>query len=84
MLLAASTSYVDWSAMWQILVIGLLAGAGLVAVYSFGLVFVAAAGGLRSTSAPSARRVLSLVAAAVCFLAVVGGVAYGISVMLTK
>jgi hypothetical protein len=84
MLFAASTSYVDWSALWQILVAGLLGGAGLVAVYSFGLVFVNSAGGLRSGSPVRGRRLVRLIAAAICFLIVIGGIAYGISVMLTK
>ncbi len=79
-----ASSYVDWSAMWQILVAGLLGGAGLVAVYSFGLVFVNAAGGLRTGQPMRGRRLLELTAAAVCFLVVIGGIAYGISVMLTK
>jgi hypothetical protein len=82
MLLASS--YVDWSALWQILVAGLLGGAGLVAVYSFGLVFVNSAGGLRSGQPMRGRRLLELIAAAGCFLVVIGGIAYGISVMLTK
>jgi hypothetical protein len=79
-----ASSYVDWSALWQIFVAGLLGGAGLVAVYSFGLVFVNSAGGLRTGQPMRARRLLELVAAAICFLIVIGGIAYGISVMLTK
>jgi hypothetical protein len=79
-----ASSYVDWSSLWQILVAGLLGGAGLVAVYSFGLVFVNSAGGLRTGQPMRGRRLLELIAAAICFLIVIGGIAYGISVMLTK
>jgi hypothetical protein len=32
----------------------------------------------------SGRRLFELIAAAICFLVVIGGVAYGIAVMLTK
>jgi len=83
MLLASSSSYVDWSAMGEILGIGLLAGAGLVAVFSFGLVFLSHSGYEAGTDTVR-RNPFVLIAAAICFLIVVGGVAYGIDVMLAK
>lgn len=73
-----ASSYVTWRAMWEILVIGLVAGAGLTAVFSFGLVFLNPARG------GGARTMVGWVLAAVCFLVVLGGIAYGISVMFTK
>ncbi len=50
-IIAASSSYVDWSSMWKILAISLGAGAGLVAVYAIGLLALSASGYLRGTSA---------------------------------
>ena len=59
--IAASTSYVDWSSMWKILVIGLGAGAGLAVVYSLGLVALSASGYLPSgTTGTKARSAMCL------------------------
>jgi hypothetical protein len=81
-----ATAYVDWSALWQILVIGLLAGAGLVAVYSVGLVCWSKSGYGQTTpdGAAAPRHLVGLVAAMGCFAVVVGGVVWGIVVMLAK
>jgi hypothetical protein len=85
-LIAASTSYVDWSSMWKILVIGLGAGAGLAVVYSLGLVALSASGYLPSgvTGTKPQRNVFALVGAIVCLLVVLAAAAYGISVIFTK
>ncbi len=79
---APAAAYVDWGAMWQILAVGLLGGAGLVAVYSFGLRLVSWANG--GVDGAGARRWVGIGAGALCFAVVVGGVAYGIDVMLAK
>jgi hypothetical protein len=86
LLVAASSGYVDWGAMWKILVIGLVAGAGLAAVYSIGLVALSASGYLSKVAdgAPARRNVLALVAAAVCLLIVVAGVVYGVHEIFVK
>jgi hypothetical protein len=85
LMVAASTKYVDWSSMWKILVIGIVAGAGLVAVYSLGLVALSASGYLRGDGdRPAHRNVLALAAAVVCALVVVAGVAYGIREIFNK
>ncbi len=82
---ASSSSYVTWTAMWEIVVIGLLGGAGLTAVFSAGLVALSITrrvGG--GSSAGGARNIAGWVLATLCFLVVLGGVAYGISAMFTK
>ena len=84
--IAASTSYVDWSSMWKILVIGLGAGAGLAVVYSLGLVALSASGYLPSgtTGTKPPRNAFALAGAIVCLLVVLAAAAYGISVIFTK
>jgi len=78
-----ASSYVTWKAMWEIVVIGLVAGAGLTAVYSVGMVALSVTRRVGG-GAGGARSVVGWVLAVLCFLVVVGGVAYGISVMFTK
>ncbi len=86
-MLADISTYINAGALGKILLIGLIAGAGLTAIYSFG-VEALSRGGYGSEAeeghSASTRNPLSLVVAVVCFLAVVGGVAYGVSVALTK
>lgn len=82
-MLLASSQYVDWSTMGEILGIGLLAGAGLVAVFSVGLVFLSHSG-FEAGTGTVRRNPFVLAASVICFLIVVGGVAYGIDVMLAK
>lgn len=79
-----ASGYVDWSGLGQILGIGLLAGAGLVAVFSFGLVALSLSGYERGTGSATTRNPMMLTGALLCFLVVLGGVAYGINVMLAK
>jgi hypothetical protein len=76
--------YVNWSDLGQILGIGLLAGAGLVAVYSLGLRLLAAGGGLGQGTKRGLGGTVAVIGAVVCFLVVLGGVAWGIDVMLAK
>lgn len=80
-MLASASSYIDVGALLKILLIGLVAGVGLTAVFSLGVSGLsrgdgAAPGATRSTSA--------LVLAVLCFLVVAAGIGYGISVALTK
>ncbi len=80
-------SYVEWASMWKILVISIAAGAGLVTVYSIGLLALSASGYLRrgdTEQAAPRRNVVALVAAATCLLVVAAGAAYGIRVIFTK
>jgi hypothetical protein len=84
--LAASSGYVDWSSMWKILVISIVAGAGMVTVFSIGMVALSASGYLRGETdgASVGRHVLPLVVCVICGLIVVAGVVYGIHVIFTK
>jgi hypothetical protein len=75
-------SYIDLSALGQVLLASLLIGAGLVAVFSVGLVGLSAyegAAGRRRTAAP-----LGLAVAGVCFAVVLGGVGLGLWSILNK
>jgi hypothetical protein len=85
-LIAASSGYVDWSSMWKILVISILAGAGLASVFSVGLVALSASGYMRGSSdgASVPHRVLPLVVCVLCGLIVVAAAVYGIHVIFTK
>ena len=87
--LLASGGYVDWNALWKIVVIGLLAGSGLTAVYSVGVVFASwaeAAGRGEAAEGPAASRAhpLAWLGAVFCLLVVLAGVGYGIDTMLAK
>jgi hypothetical protein len=85
--LLASGGYVDWTALWKIVVIGLLAGSGLTAVYSIGVVFVSwaeAAGRGDSSGRASRAHPLAWVGAVFCLCVVLAGVGYGIDTMLAK
>ncbi len=83
---AASTGYVDWSSMWKILVISIAAGAGLVTVFSIGMVALSASGYVRSggEEPAAAHHVLPLVVCVVCGLIVLAGVGYGVHTIFTK
>ena len=77
------SDYIDFGALWQVLVASVLVGAGLVAVFSVGLVGLSAyegelAGGVQT------RRPLGLVVAGVCFAVVIGGVALGLWTIFNK
>jgi len=79
-----ASSYVTWKAMWEILVIGLVAGAGLVAVFSVGVVALSITRRIGGPGESEGRNVVGWALAALCFLVVLGGIAFGISVMFTK
>ncbi len=77
--------YVDWASMWQILLISVGAGAGLVTIYAVGLLALSASGYLRPREATAAsRHVSALVAAVLCLVVVVGAAVYGIHVIFAK
>jgi hypothetical protein len=85
-MIADVTSYIDVSALVKILLIAIVAGAGLTAVFSFGVEGLSRGGFSpdNEDGSTSARRTPSLVLAGVCFLIVLAGIGYGISVALTK
>lgn len=73
-------AYIDFDALWRVLVAAFIGGAGLVAVFSLGLVGLASA----QSSGDGTGRPLGWVVAVVSFLVVAAGVVLGISVMLNK
>ena len=84
-MLADVSQYIDISALIKILLIGLVAGAGLTAVFSLGVVGLSRWGyGDDETPGTTVRNPAGLVLAVVCFLVVLAGIGYGISVALTK
>jgi hypothetical protein len=85
-MLADVSSYIDIGALLKILLIGLVAGAGLTAVFSIGIEGLSR-GGYASEAeegASTTRNPAALVLAVVCFMVVLAGIGYGISVALTK
>lgn len=76
-----ANQYVNTHALIQIGWVGLVAGAGLVAIYAVGIVGV---GRYREAQQRGAAAVPYLTLAAVCFLVVVASIALGVSLMLDK
>ena len=79
---AASTPWVDWSALGDILLVGLLAGAGMVAVFALGIATLSAGkrtvGGPQDGQPPGPPRPVAVTVAGVCFAAVIAVVAVGL------
>ncbi|EIV93794.1 hypothetical protein [Frankia sp. QA3] len=78
-------SWIDLDALWKIVVIGLLAGAGLPALFAIGLRAVSLPG--RDGGPPAAEaggdriigtNPLGIAAGAVCFAVVLAGIGWGI------
>jgi hypothetical protein len=76
--------WVDWSALWQILVLAVIAGAGLPALFAVGLRALrpggrqAAAVGADSGGAAVAASPVGIVLAGLCFAVVLAAVGWGI------
>jgi hypothetical protein len=85
-MIANVSQYIEVGALIKILLIGLVAGAGLTAVYSLGVFGLSRGGygGAADKGPASARNPAALVGAVLCFLVVAAGIGYGISVALTK
>jgi hypothetical protein len=80
-------SWIDLHALWQIVVVGVLAGAGLPALFAVGLRALSLPGnGAQPIGADSDRVVggspLGLAAATVCFAIVLAAVGYGIYIVV--
>ena len=76
-------SWVNFSALWKILVFGTLAGAGLPALFAFGLRALALPGGRVQTAGADSDHVyggnlLGLIIAAICFLIILAALGWGI------
>ncbi len=78
-----SHSWVNLGALWRILVVGLLAGAGLPAIYAVGI------RALATGEQPGDERVWAgsrpgLAAAAVCLAVVLAAIGYGIYLIVSS
>jgi hypothetical protein len=76
------SSWIDFSALWKILVFGLIAGAGLPSLFAFGMVSLARGPKTQTAGADSDAVVggstVGLVVAAICFLVVLAAIGWGI------
>jgi hypothetical protein len=86
-----AASYVDWTSMWKILLISIGAGAGLVTIYSIGLVALSVSGYVRSKDEQAAgeqaaprHNVAALIGAILCLVLVAALAVYGIHVIFKK
>lgn len=74
--------WVNFSALWQIVVLALVAGAGLPALFALGLRALALNGGTSSAEGSSGKlyggNPVGLIAGGVCFLIVLGAIGWGI------
>jgi cation transporter-like permease len=82
--LAASNAYVDWGSMGKILLISVIAGAGLVAVYALGLVALSMSGFLQRAEGGPDHRIGPLLVCILCGLVVIAAVVFGIHTIFTK
>jgi hypothetical protein len=76
-------SWIDLQALWRIVVIGLIAGAGLPALFAVGLRALSMGGGTTQTADGSTERVgggspVGTTIAVVCFAVVLAAVGWGI------
>ena len=67
--------------IWKVLLVGLLLGAGLPAIFALGLRSLAG-GSASAGSAPASARPLGVLGAGLAFLVVVLAVAFGIAVLI--
>ena len=75
-------SWINLSALWKILVFGLIAGAGLPSLFAIGMVSLARGPKTQTAGADSDAVVggnpLGIVIAAICFLIVLAAIGWGI------
>lgn len=80
-----ASALIQWDAMVKILLIGIVAGAGLVTVFSFGLVALSASGYIEPADGSATKKnVLALLVSGLCFLTVIGGALFGIWEIFNK
>src|SRR5258708_2414670 len=75
--------WINFTALWQIVVLALLAGAGLPALFAIGLRALAMNGGGAQATEGSSDKLVSgntvgLIAGGLCFLIVLGAIGWGI------
>jgi hypothetical protein len=75
-------SWINLPALWRIVVIGLFAGAGLPAIFAFGLRALAAGSDSAAVGTDEDRVIggsrAGMVLAGICFAVVLAGIGYGI------
>ena len=76
-------SWINLSALWKIVVFGLIAGAGLPALFAVGLRALSMKGARAQTAGADSDQIVGgnpvgIVAAAFCFLIVLAAIAWGI------
>ncbi|CAO5231355.1 hypothetical protein [Frankia sp. AgKG'84/4] len=77
-------SWIDLDALWKIVVVGLLAGAGLPALFAVGLraISLPGGGGVTATAGAEDRVIgtnpVGIAAGALCFAIVLAGIGWGI------
>jgi hypothetical protein len=79
--------WIDYTALWEIVVVGLLAGAGLPAVFALGMRALArpGKGHVRGSDAELVGGdPAGLAVAALCFLIVLGAIGYGIYIIVAS
>ncbi len=81
--LAASTPWINWNALWKIIVLGLICGAGLPAIFALGLRLLSlpSAGAARASEEDEQiyfGNVGGAVGAGVCFAIVLAAIGLGI------
>jgi len=76
--------WIDWKAVWEIVVVGLLAGAGLPAIFAIGMRAIAlpAKGHPEDSDALFGGNPMEIAAATLCFLIVLAAVGYGIYIIV--
>ena len=86
------SDWIDLHAIWQIVVVGVLLGAGLPALFAVGLRALSApAGGRTAQAAPGADsdhvyggNPVGLVVAGVCFAVILAAIGYGIYLIVSS
>ena len=87
--------WINLTAIWQITVVGLIAGAGLPAIFAVGVRVLTppeaahgpagvAADGSTSTATVAVRSTPRLIAASACFAVVVAGIAWGLYLIVAS
>jgi hypothetical protein len=76
-------SWINLTALWKILVLGLIAGAGLPALFAVGLRALSMEGGRAQTAGADSDQIVGgnpvgIAAAGFCFLVVLAAIAWGI------
>lgn len=71
-------SWINLSALWKIMVFGLLAGAGLPALFTVGLVSLSREPGGKAGGGLVGGSVAGLAVAALCFLVILAAVGWGV------